>query len=91
MSDFDITGKIGPSYEYKADPETGWPMYSFERPAYVLWNSIGQTLHERGWTDEEIKTWLQSKQPRWALDGELSTAIQAIGKLFAESCTRVSE
>jgi len=82
----DISGKIGPLYERQGGPE--WPMYSYDRPAYMLWNAIATELHSKGWTDEEIKDWLQSKYPRWALDGDLGESIESLGQKFA---SRMSE
>lgn len=82
---FDLTGHIGPLWpEITADAQ--WPMYSFDRPSHILWNAIGKRLCEAGWTDDQIKTWLQSKAPRWALNaGGLGDQIQAIGKAYAET------
>ena len=34
----DITGKIGPLFLDKQLSE--WPMYSYNRPAYLLWNGF---------------------------------------------------
>jgi hypothetical protein len=78
----DITDKIGSLYNgTKELPE--WPMYSFDRPAYYLWNAIANGLHQRGWTEEQIKDWLQSKSARWALDGSLGESIEQLGAEFA--------
>jgi hypothetical protein len=71
MSDYDITGKIGPLYPEAIPNPCEWPMYSFARPAYILWNAIAAELHAMKWTDTEIKAWLQAKDTRWALDGDL--------------------
>ena len=60
-----------------------WPMYSFSRPAWLLWNAIANGLIEKGWTEEEIKFWLQSKDTRWALDGDLGEEIEKLGKKYA--------
>ena len=73
MNDYDITDKIGPLYVAPEPPE--WPMYSYDRPSYLLWNAIAKSLHERGASDDQIKEWLQSKEPRWALDGSLGDDI----------------
>jgi hypothetical protein len=75
---YDCTDLIGPH-----DSDKPWPMYSYERPAYLVWNAIAGALHKRGWTDSQIKDWLQSKQARWALDGELGEAIQDLGDAYA--------
>jgi hypothetical protein len=60
-----------------------WPMYSFDRPAYYLWQAIGQQLIAQGWTSDEVKTWLQSKHTRWALDMDLGDMLRDLGKRYA--------
>lgn len=80
---FDISGRIGPLYKPIGEPE--WPMLSYDRPAYLLWNAIGRELSRQGWTEEQIIEWLQSKETRWALDGELGDAIDNLGTEFAKS------
>jgi hypothetical protein len=83
----DITGHIGPLYDPAST--TGriaeWPMYSFDRPAYVLWNAIANQLHKQGWDEDEIKAWLQSKLPRWSLDGSLGDALEQLGTEYAKT------
>ena len=79
----DYTGKMGPLWPdmwVKNPPE--WPMYSYERPASILWDAIANELHERGWSDDKIGGWLRSKGPRWALDGDLGEIIRDIGTLY---------
>ena len=78
---FDITGKIGPLFLRKGEPE--WPMYSYDRPAYLLWNAIAKEWARQGYPDESIKCWLQSKCPRWELDGNLGEMITKTGRAFA--------
>jgi hypothetical protein len=80
-SQVDITGKIGPLCMSSEPPE--WPMYSYARPAYILWNAIARGLSERGWSEEQIKGWLQSKFPRWALDQSLGDALEELGAKYA--------
>ncbi len=85
MNDFDITCQIGALY-YIDTPEkpAEWPMYSFDRPARMLWNAIGKRLTEKGWSENRVKEWLQSKSTRWALDGTLGDAIEALGRSYAD-------
>ena len=78
----DITGKIGPLFPTEEPIE--WPMYSYERPAYVLWQAIFERLVERGWSEEKAKNWLQSKEPRWALDGGLGERIAELGRNYVD-------
>ncbi len=79
MSDYDISDKIGDLFPNKK-PE--WPMYSYDRPASILWNAIAGQLHEAGWSDTKIKDWLQSKSTRWALDGDLGDAIRNLAAVY---------
>jgi hypothetical protein len=82
--DYDVSDKVGQLHGkdcWGNDPE--WPMYSYDRPAYILWGAIAKNLHRRGWTDEQIKEWLQSKNTRWALDGDLGGILQELGDQWA--------
>ena len=79
---YDCTGHIGQLHASRATPE--WPMYSFDWPAHILWNSIARELHIAGWSDEKIKTWLQSKDARWALDSDLGEMLMKIGEQFGK-------
>lgn len=45
-----------------------WPMYSFDRPAYLFWNGVANYLRNAGYSDKEIREELQSKSVRWMLD-----------------------
>ena len=82
---FDLTGHIGPLpgfEELVANPQ--WPMYSYDRPATMLWQAVGERLHKAGWPDDKIRKWLASKNPRYALDGALGDAIEKLGTDYAE-------
>lgn len=74
--------KTAPTFG-KLDSDADIQMYSFDRPSSILWFVITQTLQERGWSDEEIKEWLCSKGPRWALDGSLGDMLETLGRSFA--------
>lgn len=78
----DISSKIGQLYS-KPQSEIEWPMYSFDRAAYTLWNAIANEFEKRGWSEQEILEWLQSKAARWALDGRLGELIEKAGVEFA--------
>lgn len=80
---YDCTGHIGP-----INSDSAWPMYSFERPAYILWNAIAAELNKAGWSDEQIKNWLQSKAPRWELDGSWTEQIELLGVELAKDIRR---
>jgi hypothetical protein len=84
---YDCIGLIGDLYRFPEKPE--WPMYSFSRPASILWNAIAAELNKKGWTDDEIREWLQSKRTRWALDGELGDKIRALGVEWAEKAEKL--
>ena len=80
---YDLTGHIGPMFpEITAKAE--WPMYSFDRPAHIVWNAIAKQLNAAGWSDHKIKEWLQSKSTRYALDGALGEALEAIGTEYGK-------
>lgn len=81
---YDISHKLG-----SLESDKPIKMYSYERPAYTLWNSIYAALRERGWTDKQAVDWLQSKEARWALDGELGEAIIALGEGYAKKAIKV--
>lgn len=79
---FDLSCHVGPLWKDRRD-EPQWPMYSFDRPATMLWNAIGRELHAGGWSDKKIKEWLASKSPRHALDGSLGDTITDLGAAYA--------
>lgn len=76
-NEYDLTMHIG-----GLESDASWPMYSFDRPAMILWNSIAKELFCNGWTDEQIREWLQSKSPRYALDDGLGEMLVKIGKYY---------
>lgn len=80
---YDLTAHIGPMCPELTEVAQ-WPMYSFDRPSTMLWNAIATKLHAGGWTDEQIKVWLQSKSTRWALDGTLGDRIAKLGDEYAD-------
>lgn len=86
MAELDISATIGPLYPiHSADNPPEWPMYSFDRPATILWNEIANRLMERGWSEKRIKEWLQSKDTRWALDGSLGDALRDLARSYADT------
>lgn len=77
--DIDISDKIGPS-----EPREGCshPMYSFSRAAYMVWGAVFNGLVEGGTTQEQAFAYLQGRPARWALDGDLGTALKEAGKAW---------
>lgn len=82
QSPYDCTGAIGPLFI--SDRPVAWRMNSFDRPAMIFWGALARELNARGWSDARIKEWLQSKSPRWALDGDLGDQIEALGTAYAD-------
>ena len=60
-----------------------WPMYSFDRAAYSFWNGFANGLKDKGFRDDQIKDWLQSKLARWLLDAD-SEKIENLGYEMAK-------
>ena len=83
--EIDITCKIGPLGKLACGDTPEWPMYSYERPSWILWDAVANELHRLGWTEEAIKTLLQSKSPRYALDGDLGDLLRGLGISWARA------
>ena len=77
------TLEIGP-----LEANVNCPMYSYDTPSRLFWRSVIDTLQERGWSEENIKSFLQSKDPRWALDSELGDTIMMVASLYASQVTK---
>lgn len=84
---YDCTALIGELHPSTDKPE--WPMYSYSRPAGMLWNALAAELNRKGWTDDEIREWLQSKHPRWALDGDLGDKLRDLGTEYAAKAEKL--
>jgi hypothetical protein len=67
----DLTGEI-----------VEWGMYSYDRPSILFWNGVANGLHESGWTEEQIKSFLMSKFSRKELDGKAGRDIESLGQQF---------
>ena len=78
---FDCTDKIGPMYPEAQGTE--WPMYSFATPSTILWGEIAARLRSAGWSESRIREWLQSKGPRYLLDGAMGDALRDLGEQWA--------
>lgn len=83
-TDTDYTDKFGPSI---ARHDIEWPMYSFSAPAVDFWNGLANGLRERGWPEDKIKWWLQSKHARWMMDGPVSDNLSELGRSYAKIAT----
>jgi hypothetical protein len=81
---FDASCHMRDLYDPKVECTDPWPMYSYSRPGYMVWNAIGQHMADRGYTVEQIKKWMQSKNPRHDLDGGLGDALVAAATQWAE-------
>ena len=79
----DITGEIGPLYE---SGRPSIPMYSFDRPATILWQAVYDAMRAAGCTHEQAAAWLMSKRARWILDSEMGEQLRAIGHDFGLRC-----
>lgn len=79
----DISCDIGPLYPLHKNTEPKYPMYSYKRAAYSLWQGVFNALIDQGRTEEEAFDVLMSKHMRWALDGKLAEALQQFGYEFA--------
>lgn len=84
MSHHDISGKIGPLFGPVISRKPEWPMYSYERPAYIVWCGVASSLHARGWSDNRVRRWLQSDAARFALDGSLGDLLDATARKWAD-------
>ena len=82
IENMDITGKIGPLYPQKGQ-DIEWPMYSFDRAAYLFWNGFAKGLAERGLSQNQIKNELQSKGVRWLMDQQ-EGRLEELGRLMAK-------
>lgn len=82
MEYLDITGKIGPLYDTTSNAD--WPMYSFYGPSMRVWGTVANRLHKRGWSEDKIKEWLQSKNARWAMDQSLGDALASAAAAYAD-------
>jgi len=74
---FDAACHMRPLLDHD-DCDDPWYMYSYERPADMVWNAIGQKMADMGFTVEQIKFWMQSKDPRHALDGSLGDLLKEV-------------
>ena len=78
--DIDISCRISDRHDVS---DHTWPMYSFSRPATILWGTAAREWAAMGWTEDEIRVALQSKHPRWSLDGSIGDLMEKAGKKFA--------
>mgnify|MGYP000866683991 CR=1 FL=1 len=62
----DITADIGPLYNIG--------------PPTILWQAAYDAMREAGRTDAQATEWLQSKAPRWLLDGEYGDKLRKLGE-----------
>lgn len=60
-------------------------MYSYDRPAYMVWDAIMNALMTKGYSQAAAEQWLKSKAARWACDGELGDALVSAALEFVNS------
>ena len=80
----DISADIGPMAHHASIPAS-IPMYSYSRPAVILWQAVFEGMIESGKTEKQAIEWLQSKGPRFCLDGDLGEQIRAMGLALGKS------
>lgn len=68
---------------FPLDVEGSFTMYSFDTISYLVIKGIALNLFERGFSEEEVKAVLQSKQIRWMLDG-VGEELIGVGYKLAE-------
>lgn len=76
----DITGDIGPLYQYPEKPK--YRMNSFNRAAYIFWQGFYNGLRKKGLTHQQAIDEMQSKGTRWMLDAK-DDQVQALGEQMA--------
>jgi hypothetical protein len=81
---FDASSHMGDLRMGEPSSPPEWPMYSYSRPAYMVWNAIGQAMVHKRYSVEQIKDWMQSKDPRYALDGSLGEALAEAATKWAD-------
>lgn len=79
---YDLSVYIGPSMPHLTD-NAAWPMYSYDKPATLVWNAIAAEMHAAGWNDKRIKGWLQSVESRWACERGLGDILTATATEYA--------
>lgn len=84
--EYDYTVHIMPLYE-PSRPEEPWPMFSYSTPSDYYWNGLANALRKRGFDNEEIKIWLQSKEARHFLDG-YGDEIATLAEKHSQEITR---
>ena len=60
------------------------PMHSYDRVSATFWNAFMNGLMDAGFSEAAAVEWLRSKAARWALDGKLGDALEALAFNFAK-------
>ena len=81
---YDFTAHLCGLHSTEAEKPGAWPMYSYERPAWIFWTGFANALLRRGFTMERIKAELQSKGTRWLLDAT-GDRLEKLGAELGES------
>ena len=80
----DISADIGPMAHHASIPTT-IPMYAYARPASILWQAVFEGMIESGKTEKQAIEWLQSKGPRYCLDGTIGDQLRELGLALGRS------
>jgi len=84
----DITADIGPMYP---NNKATVPMYSFDRPAWILWQAVYDAMRAEGCSDEQAIAWLQGRGPRMELDGGLGDKVRVLGIEIGRACASTAK
>ena len=75
----DYTGRMGDLF---TSQEREWPMYSYSRPASIFWNAVANAMRDAGKSDKQIQEFLQSRDPRYLLDGSWGEGLEKMGYML---------
>jgi hypothetical protein len=83
-----VENHIGPLYPLRDNAIH--PMYSYNTPANCFWTGVVEGLRYKGWNEEEIVDWLQSKETRWLFD-ERGGEVTALGNAMVDKAKKIHD
>ncbi len=86
----DITTEIGPKWGPVSGPNPKYPMYSYERPAWIFWQGFYNGLIDCGFSHQTSIEIMQSRDVRHMLDGD-GDEIKDMGYQWATRTYKVVE